>query len=103
MKQYDYAEKAIKVTRREFLEIVGVVGAVIWTGVYLTTDLVQDHTKYIKMRIQGLYKDDANSQVRQSHNNPALRAMYRSFAEQPLSPLSEELFHTRYINRRAIG
>ena len=103
MKPHDYVEKAIKVTRREFLQIMGVAGAVMWSGLYVTTDLVQDRSQYVKKRIAGLYKDDAKSQVRQSHNNPALQDMYRTFAQQPLSPLAEELFHTRYVDRALIG
>lgn len=102
MAQYDYVEKAIKVSRREFLQVIGVAGAVLWTGAYVATDIIQDRTKYIKLRAQGIYKDDANAKVRQSHNNEALNKMYQNFAQKPLSPLSEELFHTRYIDRRKL-
>jgi len=100
---YDYVEKAVNVSRREFLQIIGVAGAVMWTGVYVATDLVQDRTKYIKMRAQGIYKDDLKAKVRQSHNNPALNEMYNKFAQKPLSPLAEELFHTRYVDRTKLG
>jgi len=96
---YDYVEKAVEVSRREFVGILGVVGAVLWTSAYVATDLIQDRTKYIKMRAQGLYKDDGKSKVRQSHNNPAVTEMYKNFAGAPLSSLSEELFHTRYVDR----
>jgi ferredoxin hydrogenase small subunit len=103
MARYDYVEKAVKVSRREFLQVVGVAGAVMWTGAYVATDLVQDRTKYIKMRAQGIYKDDMKAKVRQSHNNQALNEMYKKFAQKPLSPLSEELFHTRYVDRTKLG
>lgn len=103
MKSHNYVEKAIKVTRREFLQIVGVAGAVVWSGLYVTTDLVQDRSQYVKKRTAGLYKDDTTSQIRQSHNNPALQDMYQVFAQQPLSPLAEELFHTHYVDRTLIG
>lgn len=103
MARYDYVEKAVKVSRREFLQVVGVAGAVMWTGAYVATDLVQDRTKYIKMRAQGIYKDDVKAKVRQSHNNQALNEMYKKFAQKPLSPLSEELFHTRYVDRTKLG
>lgn len=102
MANYDYVEKAIKVSRREFLQVIGVAGAVLWTGAYVATDIVQDRTKYIKLRAQGIYKDDVNAKVRQSHNNEALNKMYKNFAQKPLSPLSEELFHTRYVDRTAL-
>jgi hypothetical protein len=103
MARYDYVEKAVKVSRREFLQAAGVVGAVLWTGAYVATDLIQDRTKYIKMRAAGLYRDDVRSKVRQSYNNKALQEMYAKFAQKPLSPLAEELFHTRYVNRKRLG
>ncbi len=103
MARYDYVEKAVKVSRREFLGAVGVGTAILWTGAYVATDLVQDRTKYIKMRTAGLYKDDVQSKVRQSHNNDALNEMYRNFAGKPLSPLAEDLFHTGYIDRSKQG
>jgi ferredoxin hydrogenase small subunit len=103
MAQYDYIEKAVRVTRREFLGVVGIAGAVLWTGAYAATDSVQDRTKYIKMRAQGIYRDDAQAKIRQSHNNQAVRQMYARFAQNPLSPLAEELFHTKYVNRTQLG
>lgn len=99
MARYDYVEKAVKVSRREFIGIVGVAGAILWTGAYVATDMVQDRTKYIKMRAQGIYKDDEKSKIRQSHNNQAVTDVYKKFAQNPLSHLSEELFHTKYVDR----
>lgn len=99
MARYDYVEKAVKVSRREFLQVLGVAGAVMWTGAYVATDLVQDRTKYIKLRAQAIYKDDVKAKVRQSHNNAPLNEMYTKFAGKPLSPLAEDLFHTRYVDR----
>lgn len=103
MASYDYVEKAVKVTRREFLGVLGVGAAVLWTGAYVTTDLVQDRSKYIKMRAKGLYQDDTKARTRQSHNNAAVGDMYKKFADKPLSQLSEELFHTKYIDRTKVG
>lgn len=102
MAHYDYVEKAVTVSRREFLGIAGVAGAVLWTGAYAVTDLVKDRSKYIRMRAQGLYRDDAKAKVRQSHHNPGLQEMYKKFAGQPLSRLSEQLFHTGYVDRTRI-
>ncbi|CQR70410.1 Periplasmic [Fe] hydrogenase small subunit precursor [Sporomusa ovata DSM 2662] len=99
MAHYDYVEKAVKVSRREFIGIVGVAGAILWTGAYVATDLVQDRTKYIKLRAQGIYNDDVKAKVRQSHNNQAVTDVYKKFAQNPLSNLAEELFHTKYVDR----
>ncbi|SCM81901.1 putative periplasmic (Fe) hydrogenase small subunit [uncultured Sporomusa sp.] len=99
MAHYDYIEKAVKVSRREFIGLAGVAGAILWTGAYVATDLVQDRNKYIKLRAQGIYKDDEKAKIRQSHNNQALSDVYTKFAQNPLSHLSEDLFHTKYIDR----
>jgi hypothetical protein len=102
MAEYEYVEQKTEVSRRAFLGILGVAGAALWSGLYIATDIFQDRNKYIKMRAKGLYRDDTISKVRQSHNNKAVSAMYRDFAQKPLSPLSETLFHTHYIDRTTL-
>ncbi len=42
-------KKTVQVTRREFIALAGVAGAVLWTGAYAVTDMVQDRNKYIKI------------------------------------------------------
>ncbi|MBP2649240.1 MAG: hydB [Firmicutes bacterium] len=103
MAHYDYEEKKLSVSRREFLGLLGVGAAVIWMGAYVTTDLVKNRKKYIRMRAQGLYKDDGQSVIRQSHNNKALMDMYAQFAGKPLSTVPQELFHTKYVDRINLG
>jgi ferredoxin hydrogenase small subunit len=100
MARYDYVEKAVQVTRREFLAAAGVGAALLWTGAYVATDVIQDRNKYIKMRTQGLYKDDQKAKVRQSHNNKSLSEMYAKMNMKPLDEMAEHLFHTgRYVDR----
>jgi ferredoxin hydrogenase small subunit len=101
--KYNYVEKAIQVTRREFVALIGIAAAILWSGAYAVTDVVQDRNKYIKMRTMGLYKDDEKSTIRQSHHNKSLMDMYAKLAGKPLSPMAEELFHTTYIDRTKLA
>ncbi|MCI7259923.1 MAG: iron hydrogenase small subunit [Selenomonas sp.] len=99
---YNYKEKEVSITRRQFIGIIGVICAVLWTGLYTLTDVFVDRNKYIKMRTAGLYKDDEKQAARQSHQNKSLQKMYANLNTQPLQPLAEELFHTRYVDRTAL-
>ncbi len=58
---------------------------------------VQD-TKRLK-RIEGLYKDDADSEFRSSHKNPMVQKLYAEFLGAPLSEKSHHLLHTTYTCR----
>jgi len=101
--QYNYVEKAVHVSRREFICLAGITTAVLWTGAYALTDVVKDRNKYVKMRMAGLYKDDEKAAVRQSHQNKSLMDMYAKLADRPLSPMAEKLFHTNYIDRTKLN
>lgn len=101
--KYNYKEKLVQVTRREFIAMAGIAAAAVWTGAYTVTDIIQDRNKYIKLRAKGLYTDDEKKAERQSHHNTSLMNMYKQFAGEPMSPLAEELFHTKYIDRSVIG
>ncbi|HAR50064.1 MAG TPA: iron hydrogenase, partial [Smithella sp.] len=54
---------------------------------------------YIKARTKNLYQDDIKSKIRVSHANKSVARYYKEFGGKPLSHLSEELLHTKYINR----
>ena len=101
--KYNYKEKLVQVTRREFIAMAGIAAAAVWTGAYTVTDIIQDRNKYIKLRAKGLYTDDEKKAERQSHHNTSLMNMYKQFAGEPMSHLAEELFHTKYIDRSVIG
>ena len=47
-------------------------------------------------RMAGLYQADRELSIRQSHKNPAVKALYDEFLGKPLSPKSHELLHTHY-------
>ncbi|MGL4792005.1 MAG: iron hydrogenase small subunit, partial [Anaerotignaceae bacterium] len=54
-----------------------------------------------KMRIESLYNKDANMELRSSHENEEIKALYSEFYGAPLSPLAEKMLHTMYFDRSA--
>ncbi len=79
----------------DFIEVMACRGGCIAGGgqPYGSTDEVR------RKRIKGIYKDDSNSKIRCSHDNPSIQALYKEFLGAPLSPKSHELLHTHYIPR----
>jgi iron only hydrogenase large subunit-like protein len=53
-----------------------------------------------RLRAQALYRDDKDVQeIRQSHENPSIQALYREFLIEPLGAKSHALLHTHYEPR----
>ncbi|HEA84027.1 MAG TPA: ferredoxin, partial [Thermodesulfobacterium geofontis] len=50
-------------------------------------------------RGEGLYKEDKNLPVRFSHENPAIKMVYKKFLGEPASHLAHKLLHTHYVVR----
>ncbi|WP_371371589.1 NADH-dependent [FeFe] hydrogenase, group A6 [Sporomusa aerivorans] len=50
-------------------------------------------------RMAGLYQADRDLPIRQSHKNPAVKALYDEFLGKPLGHKSHELLHTHYHSR----
>lgn len=55
---------------------------------------IWDGQEMAEVRAESLYELDKNAQLRYSHENPNIKALYNEFLEKPLSPLSEKLLHT---------
>jgi hypothetical protein len=100
--KYTYEDSPFLVNRRQFLTISGIITAALALPAVWIRTAVRSRTEYIRARAKGLYFDDDNSSVRVSHGNSSVTKMYDEFAGHPLSEISEELFHTTYINRRKI-
>lgn len=79
-----------------FIEIMACPGGCVGGGgqtIPVTNDLR-------RLRASALYFDDRSVQTyRQSHENPAIQALYQKFLEKPLSHKSHELLHTHYWER----
>jgi len=50
-------------------------------------------------RIAGLYKDDAQCEIRVSHKNEYIVKAYKDFLEEPNSKKAHHLLHTHYVKR----
>ena len=50
-------------------------------------------------RAASLYNIDANSKLRNSHDNPQIKQVYADFLTTPMSEKAEKLLHTNYISR----
>ena len=51
------------------------------------------------LRAQVLYKNDANKQVRKSHENESIKKLYAEYLGEPGSHKAHELLHTTYVER----
>ena len=51
------------------------------------------------IRAKALYDQDAASEIRLSHENPAIKDIYNEFFEKPGSHKAHEILHTSYVKR----
>lgn len=51
------------------------------------------------LRAAALYKNDENSGIRKSHENPAIKELYTKFLGEPGGERAHELLHTSYVVR----
>ena len=51
-------------------------------------------------RMAATYEIDRGLQLRKSHENPAVKTLYKEFLKKPLGHKSHELLHTDYKNRK---
>ncbi|ULQ58951.1 [FeFe] hydrogenase, group A [Brucepastera parasyntrophica] len=78
-----------------FIEVMACRGGCVAGGgqPYGTNDEVR------KERAAGLYTDDQKSQVRASHQNPAIKQVYAEYLKEPNSEKAHHLLHTHYDER----
>ena len=51
-------------------------------------------------RAKALYDEDKKSDIRNSHENPAVNSLYKEFFGAPGSHKAHEILHTKYVNRK---
>ncbi|WP_069651004.1 NADH-dependent [FeFe] hydrogenase, group A6 [Caloranaerobacter ferrireducens] len=59
-------------------------------------------TKVKEERIKGIYNVDKSMKIRKSHENPAIKQLYKEFLGKPLGKVSHKLLHTSYSPRNQI-
>ncbi|MGM0606938.1 MAG: NADH-dependent [FeFe] hydrogenase, group A6 [Candidatus Muiribacteriota bacterium] len=50
-------------------------------------------------RMDAIYCEDSNMELRKSHESPAIKTIYKEFLEKPLGEKSHKLLHTHYTKR----
>ena len=90
-----------------FIEIMGCPGGCINGGgqpyvreAFLPNEDVDIMDTYKEKRANALYSEDERQVIRQSHNNPQVKALYDEFLGEPNSHKAHELLHTTYNKDR---
>ncbi len=81
--------------RYHFIEIMACQGGCIGGG----GQIKPTNKKIIEKRIEAIYKEDADKEIRVSHKNPEIIQLYKEFLGEPLSSKSHKLLHTKYKKR----
>ena len=97
-------------SKYQFIEIMGCPGGCINGGgqpyvrpCFLPDEDIDIVDTYKQKRANALYSEDERQNVRQSHNNPQIKALYDEFLGEPNSHLAHELLHTSYAARKPFG
>ena len=53
-----------------------------------------------KKRMEALYRQDKNKEIRVASHNPAIKKIYKEFLGKPLGEKSKKLLHTKYKKRK---
>ena len=95
-------------SKYQFIEIMGCPGGCICGGgqPYVKPQFLPNEDPdildtYKEKRAKALYSEDERQAIRQSHNNPQIKALYDEFLGEPNSHKAHELLHTSYKAREA--
>jgi NADH-quinone oxidoreductase subunit G/NADP-reducing hydrogenase subunit HndD len=78
-----------------FIEIMTCPGGCIGGG----GQPIPTNTEIRQKRMEAIYREDKNKPLRKSHENPAVKELYKEFLGEPLSEKSHHLLHTHYKER----
>ena len=83
-----------------FIEIMGCPGGCINGGGQPQQPAsVRNFTDIREARAKALYDQDAGMAVRKSHENEAIKALYKDYFGTPGSHKAHEILHTSYVKR----
>ena len=95
-------------SKYQFIEIMGCPGGCICGGgqPYVKPQFLPNEDPdildtYKEKRAKAIYSEDERQAIRQSHNNPQIKALYDEFLGEPNSHKAHELLHTTYQAREA--
>lgn len=84
----------------QFVEIMACPGGcVMGGGQPIKSSKIRSEVDVRKLRANALYSIDEKSTIRKSHENPAIRKLYKDYLEKPGSHKAHELLHTTYVAR----
>lgn len=93
-------------SKYHFIEIMGCPGGCIAGGgqplvksCFMPNEADDILDTYKEKRAAALYSEDERQALRQSHNNPQIKALYDEFLGEPNSHKAHELLHTTYEAR----
>lgn len=84
----------------DFVEIMACEGGCVTGGGQPIVDAKTKMSIYVKKeRAKAIYAEDKSLPIRKSHENPAIKMLYKEYFEQPGSHKAHKLLHTHYIKR----
>ncbi len=91
-------------SKYQFIEIMGCPGGCVAGGgqpyvkpCFLPNEDLDILDTFKQKRADALYSEDEKQTLRQSHNNPQIKALYEEFLGEPCGHTSHELLHTTYV------
>ena len=85
----------------DFIEVMACPGGCInGGGQPLQVSDVRNWVDFKEKRAKALYKGDQEKFIRKSHNNPAIKKLYKEYLGMAGGMKAHKLLHTHYVNRR---
>ncbi len=85
-------------SKYDFIEVMACPGGCINGG----GQPIHAKPEKVQKRIKALYEIDNQMVIRKSHENEAVKTVYKEFLGEPNGHLAHELLHTSYVNRKEI-